>query len=178
MISRIFSKLQLLVHMTKTQITICTFNIENLFTRYKVFGYLPNDQFKRKVLAEEELEKEGGFLPGQMYKNSFKIFDKGSWRKLTAKAIKGYGESKGENSSLPDILCLQEVDSMDALRLFNEGYLDNYYDYAILLDSHDPRRIDVGVLIGTNQIQSLLICMNLTREMDLKNIYLVGTVLR
>lgn len=132
--------------MVKTPITICTFNVENLFTRYKVFGYLPNDQFKRKVLTKEELEKEGGFLPGQMYKSSFKIFDKGSWRKLTAKSIKGYGESKGENSLLPDILCMQEVDSMDALRLFNEGYLDNYYDHAILLDSHDPRRIDVGVL--------------------------------
>ena len=40
----------------------------------------------------------------------------------------------------------QTPDSMDALRLFNEGYLDNYYDYAILLDSNDPRRIDVRVL--------------------------------
>lgn len=30
--------------------------------------------------------------------------------------------------------------------MFNEDYLESKYDYAILLDSHDPRRIDVGVL--------------------------------
>lgn len=35
---------------------------------------------------------------------------------------------------------------MDALRLFNEKYLDSYYDYAILIDGNDPRRIDVGLL--------------------------------
>lgn len=125
-------------------LTICTFNVENLFVRYKVFGYLPGDKFKRKLLSEEELEEKGGFLPGQLFKNSFKIFDKEEWRNLTARAIKGYGD-KGEKK-FPDILCMQEVDSMDALRLFNDDYLDSQYDYAILLDSHDPRRIDVGVL--------------------------------
>lgn len=125
-------------------VTICTFNVENLFVRYKVFGYLPGDKFKRKVLTEKELEEYGGFLPGQLFKNSFKIFDKNDWRKLTAKAIKGYGDKGGKK--FPDIICMQEVDSMDALRLFNEDYLESEYDYAILLDSHDPRRIDVGVL--------------------------------
>lgn len=124
--------------------TICTFNVENLFVRYKVFGYLPGDKFKRKVLTENELEEEGGFLPGQLFKKSFKIFDKDDWRKLTAKAIKGQEDKGGKK--YPDIICMQEVDSMDALRLFNEDYLESYYDYAILLDSHDPRRIDVGIL--------------------------------
>jgi endonuclease/exonuclease/phosphatase family metal-dependent hydrolase len=128
-----------------SNVTICTFNVENLFVRYKVFGYLPGDKFKRKVLTEKELEEHGGFLPGQLFKNSFKIFDKDDWRKLTAKAIKGYGDGGG-GKNFPDIICMQEVDSMDALRLFNEDYLESQYDYAILLDSHDPRRIDVGVL--------------------------------
>jgi hypothetical protein len=45
-------------------VTICTFNVENLFVRYKVFGYLAGDKFKRKILAEKELEEHGGFLPG------------------------------------------------------------------------------------------------------------------
>lgn len=125
-------------------VTICTFNVENLFARYKVFGFLPGDKFKRKVLTETELEEQGGFLPGQLFKNSFKIFDKDDWRKLTAKAIKGQANKGGKK--FPDIICMQEVDSMDALRLFNEDYLESEYDYAILIDSHDPRRIDVGVL--------------------------------
>lgn len=131
--------------MSAKSVTICTFNVENLFMRYRVFGYLPGDKYKRKVLTEKELTEEGGFLPSQLYKSSFKIFDKGAWRSLTAKAIKGYGDHKGDNK-MPDILCMQEVDSMDALRLFNEKFLDAYYDYAILIDSNDPRRIDVGVL--------------------------------
>ncbi len=125
-------------------LTICTFNVENLFVRYKVFGYMPGDKFKHKIISDEELEKEGGFLPGQLLKNSFKIFDKDEWRTLTATAIKGYGDKGGKK--FPDIVCMQEVDSMDALRLFNEDYLESQYDFEILLDSHDPRRIDVGVL--------------------------------
>lgn len=125
-------------------VTICTFNVENLFVRYKVFEFLPGDKFKRKVLTPKELEQQGGFLPGQLYKSSFRLFDKEEWRKLTAKAIMGYGDNRGKK--FPDIVCLQEVDSMDALRLFNEDYLESEYSSAILLDSHDPRRIDVGIL--------------------------------
>jgi hypothetical protein len=60
--------------------------------RYKVFGYLPADKFKRKVLSEKELEEEGGFLPGQIFKNSKGIFDKEEWRKLTARICHQYSE--------------------------------------------------------------------------------------
>ena len=132
-------------------VSICTFNIENLYMRYKIFDYRTGDRFKRKILSAKELREKGGFLPGYGMKNSFRIYDKDSWRKLTARAIKGYGDFTGrgggpDDKKLPDILCLVEVDSMDALRLFNEKYLDNYYDYAILIDGNDPRRIDVGIL--------------------------------
>ena len=92
-------------------VTICSFNVENLFVRYKVFEFLPGDKFKRKVLSPKELEQKGGFLPGQLYKSSFRLFDKEEWRKLTAKAIMGYGDNGGKK--FPDIVCLQEVDSMD-----------------------------------------------------------------
>jgi len=118
--------------------------------RYKVFDYRTGDRFKRKILSAKELREKGGFLPSYGMKNSFRIYDKDSWRKLTARAIKGYGDFTGgrgpDDKKLPDILCLVEVDSMDALRLFNEKYLDSYYNYAILIDGNDPRRIDVGLL--------------------------------
>lgn len=57
---------------------------------------------------------------------------------LTASAIKGYSNPSNGGTgidSLPDILALEEVDSMDALRLFND-----------FIDGNDIRRIDVGLL--------------------------------
>jgi len=120
-------------------LTLCTFNVENLFLRYKIFGYLPGGRFKRRILTNRELVEEGGFLPSQKWKNSFKIFDKDAWRLLTGKAIKGQG-------SLPDILCVQEVENMQALRRFNDDFLDGYYDNIMVIDGHDPRLIDVGIL--------------------------------
>ncbi len=123
-------------------ITICTFNVENLFGRYKVFGYLPGGRFRKEILSPEELEDKGGFLPGEIFapKNSFQIFDKDQWRILTAKAL------KGKTLNYPDIACLQEVENMRVLRRFNRDYLGDVYPYALLIDSHDPRLIDIGIL--------------------------------
>ncbi len=125
-----------------TTITICTFNVENLFGRYKVFGYMPADQYKKQVLSKDELEEKGGFLPGEIYapKNSFQIFDKEQWRTLTAKSL------KGKTANYPDIACLEEVENIRVLRKFNDDYLGKAYPYVLLIDSHDPRLIDVGVL--------------------------------
>jgi endonuclease/exonuclease/phosphatase family metal-dependent hydrolase len=136
-------------------VTLCSFNVENLFMRYKIFGYLPSPKPMRRIYSEEELKEAGGFLPSPMWKNSFMLFNKGPWRDLTTFAIKRADRDETIDYPMPDILCMQEVDSMDALRLFNEEYLDNYYPYAILLDSHDPRRIDVAVL-SRYKIKSLV----------------------
>lgn len=125
-----------------SSVTICTFNVENLFGRYKVFGYLPADKFKKQIIPPEELGDKGGFLPGEIYapKNSFQIFDKDQWRLLTAKALKGNTEN------YPDIACLQEIENLRVLRQFNKDYLGKVYSHVLLIDSHDPRLIDVGVL--------------------------------
>jgi endonuclease/exonuclease/phosphatase family metal-dependent hydrolase len=114
--------------------------MENLFLRYKVFGYLPGGPSKKSILSEKELQSEGGFLPSQRWKNSFKLFDKDAWRLLTAKAIK-----RGDGNP-PDILCVQEVENMQALRRFNDDFLGGFYDNIVVIDGHDPRLIDVGVL--------------------------------
>jgi len=44
------------------------------------------------------------------------------------------------------VLCLQEVESMAALRKFNSEFLGGYYGSALLVDSRDLRQIDVAVL--------------------------------
>jgi endonuclease/exonuclease/phosphatase family metal-dependent hydrolase len=47
----------------------------------------------------------------------------------------------------PDILCVNEVENLATLRIFNAYYLGNYFDRIVLIDGNDPRGIDVGVLI-------------------------------
>jgi endonuclease/exonuclease/phosphatase family metal-dependent hydrolase len=61
-------------------------------------------------------------------------------RDLTAKALSRDG------AALPDVLCLQAVESLIALRAFNERHLGSAYKRALLVDSRDFRQIDVAVL--------------------------------
>lgn len=124
-----------------SKITICTFNVENLFGRYKVFDYMPGDKFKRKVMTLEELQALGGLHPGEISsKDSFRVFNNDEWRAVTAKAL------KGETDNYPDIACLMEVEDMRVLRKFNKDYLEKAYAHILLIDSHDPRLIDIGIL--------------------------------
>lgn len=119
-----------------TTVRLATFNCENLFARYKFEAGPPGG---KKVLTPAELEKHWGFLPPESWKKSFQIFNHDGWRELTAKALKG-------KDGYPDIACLQEIESLPALRRFNRDFLGKHYPYAVLIDGHDPRSIDVGVL--------------------------------
>jgi len=117
-------------------ITLCTFNINNLFLRYK-FSTKPPGSMSKKSLAS------GGFsfLP----QNLKGVFDeyRPEQRELTARAIM---RNQDDPNNSPDILCLQEVESMWALRSFNEDHLKGIYPYAVLIDSRDLRLIDVALL--------------------------------
>ena len=46
----------------------------------------------------------------------------------------------------PDILAVQEVESLQTLKQFNETYLDKHFKYMYLVDGNDSRQIDVGFL--------------------------------
>jgi endonuclease/exonuclease/phosphatase family metal-dependent hydrolase len=89
-------------------------------------------------------DPEWGFLP--VYNTGmFKPYNP-EQTSLAADVISAHG--------LPDILCLCEVESLLALRLFNAIFLGNHYTYAVLIDSYDFRQIDVGVL-STREILSV-----------------------
>ncbi len=45
-----------------------------------------------------------------------------------------------------DVLALQEVENLDALRRFNRDHLAQPYAYEVLVEGNDPRFIDVAVL--------------------------------
>ncbi|HET7038896.1 MAG TPA: endonuclease/exonuclease/phosphatase family protein [Gemmatimonadales bacterium] len=119
-------------------IRIATFNCENLFARYR-FQSGPPGKSKAGVLPPAELNQRWGFLPPESWKQSFQVFSQDGWRKVTARALKG-------SDGYPDVVCLQEVENLPVLRRFNQDYLGHHYPFLKVIDSHDPRNIDVGVL--------------------------------
>ena len=114
--------------------TVCTFNVNNLYVRYKFDDVFPGDP-SRKSAVDDPTQ---GYLP--MYNpTAFELFNP-LQRELAARAL-----TRGD-STLPDVVLLQEVESLIALRTFSEQKLGNFYDHALLIDSRDLRQIDVAVL--------------------------------
>ena len=134
-------------------VTVCTFNINNLFLRYK-FGSRPGDDSKNAVPAL------WGYLPLQE-PGKYSLHNTHQ-RQFCSLAL------RLPDGSLPDILCMQEVESLAALRLFNTKHLDSHYNFAALLDSHDLRQIDVGIL-------STLPIVSLRSNVDTKDTLIVET---
>ncbi len=117
-------------------LTLATFNAENLFLRYRFMEQYPGGRKPRRT-EETRDQDRWGFVPP--YRTGmFRLFNEAQ-RKLTARDIRGDGTP-------PDILCLQEVESLLALREFNERYLGGHYPYALVINGRDFRQIDVGVL--------------------------------
>lgn len=115
-------------------VTLCTFNANNLFLRYKFGRKFPGDMSGKSMVDDVGW----GYLP-EYKPHLFEVF-RPEQRTLAARAVKRGG------TKLPDILCVQEVESLMALRDFNERYFGNEYPYALLVDSRDLRQIDVGIL--------------------------------
>ncbi len=103
------------------KVRIATFNTENLFARY-------NFREGRESLALN------GFTINDL---AFSLHNDTS-KKITAQAIK---EIKA------DIICLQEVENISVLERFNSQFLAKLkYKHRILIDTHDPRFIDIAFL--------------------------------
>lgn len=103
-----------------SKVRIATFNVENLFARYN---------FKRNFTPTTD-----GFSINNL---AFDLYDNDS-KKITAKAIK---------KMKADIVCLQEVENMEVLDRFVSRHLAGRgYKHKMLVDCHDPRRIDVAVI--------------------------------
>lgn len=114
--------------------TLCTFNANNLLVRYRFGQTFPGDMSGGSAVNDPTL----GYL--LMYDpDMFDLFNPRQ-RRLTAKALSRDG------GLFPDILCLQEIESLIALRTFNEKHLGSHYKRALLVDSRDFRQIDVGIL--------------------------------
>ena len=108
----------------KKAVRLATFNCENLFARFK---------FKANVNAKDAVQNGWN-----VDVTKFDIFNP-TEKKLTGAAIKAIDA---------DVIALQEVENLDALKRFRSIYLGGAkkYPYAIAVDGNDPRLIDVAVL--------------------------------
>jgi hypothetical protein len=131
-------------------ITIGTFNVENLFMRYKFFYSATKKKGETEEQAQKRQEKERKKVEGFMEKGGYIE----NLKKYLDDAKKEISHGQTSNTAKvilahkPQIMVLQEVEDMDALRAFNSDprYLAGYYQHKILIDGNDPRKIDVAVL--------------------------------
>lgn len=121
--------------------SLATFNANNFFLRYEFTQTYPGDMSQASLIEAGEVGLLG-YIPGLafgQYSSRYIVWD-AQRRELAARALQ---EPDGR---LPDLLCFQEVENIQAIRVLNERYLGYHYPYSLLIDSYDSRNIDVGLL--------------------------------
>ncbi len=116
---------------------IATFNIENLMNRFDFSGF-KNNLNQDRALALYEIRDEAEY---RMLESARSVALADDARQLSALAIA---------ATRADILCLQEVDNVEALNAFEYGYLFKMigagYREKYISAGNDGRGIDVAVM--------------------------------
>jgi predicted extracellular nuclease len=117
---------------------IATFNVENLMNRFDYSGFR-NQLHQDRTLALFEIRNEAEY---RLLEQARTIAHADDNRQLTALAIA---------AARADILCLQEVDNLEALKAFEYGYLFKMigqgYRQKYTTSGNDSRGIDVAVML-------------------------------
>ncbi len=121
------------------KITVGTFNLNNLFSRYNFKGEV---EAIKDVDTGVDAEIEYIFTEDDVFR--LRTFQ---GRLVNAKSIKDQAAIVKRILAMDvDVLAVQEVEDIDTLRQFNRLDLDGLYPYSVLVEGNDPRLIDLGLL--------------------------------
>ena len=117
---------------------LATLNVENLMNRFDFTGFR-NELYQDRVLALYQIRDEAEY---RQLEAARAVAHTDDTRQLTALAIA---------ATRADIICMQEVDNIEALRAFEYGYLykmvGSGYRGKYTTPGNDGRGIDVAVMM-------------------------------
>jgi hypothetical protein len=114
------------------KVRLTTFNCENLFGRYRILDKASaTDTGARKTTNYPQSLQVYEVVALSGRKNQLKPAPIAKIQRTnTAAAIVG---------ALPDVLCVNEVENLATLRVFNALYLKNYFDRLVLVNGRAQR---------------------------------------
>lgn len=121
------------------RVTVGTFNLNNLFSRFNFSGAVDAIQ-------------SGGSTGAMTIRYEFTDLDNVRVRAFMGKLVKAKDEDETKTVADRirkmdlDVLAVQEVENIGILKQFNNKHLGGLYPYQVLLEGNDPRFIDVGLL--------------------------------
>ncbi len=122
---------------------IATFNAENLMQRFDFSGFR-NELKRDRILQMIDIKDEAQY---RQLEQARVVAHSDDTMQLTALAIA---------DCQADIICLQEVENIDALHAFEYGYLfkmvGSGYRHKYLVEGNDGRGIDVAVMTRTQTL--------------------------
>ncbi len=120
-------------------ITVGTFNLNNLFSRFNFELQATLDNLPEGTVELEQIRKIVGELdePSIEYKGIAMHRKDPKARQAIVDRIRAINV---------DVLAVQEIEDIDTLRYFAKTELGGMYPYVILIEGNDRRLIDVGVL--------------------------------